>query len=149
QLLAGGADPLAEPLDHGRAHPTAHRGLLVARAFRAREPIADRGDGNYIAHPRRCALCCAVAAGASCRPLSPAPRRRFPMTAPAPAPATARPESRLLRWFGSYGTFAVPQAAAPIAFSLIALPLTGSASAGAAMMLAMTIAQVLGAVPLS
>ena len=74
------------------------------------------------------------------------------MTAPAPAPATpatARPEARLLRWFGSYGTFAVPQAAAPIAFSLIALPLTGSASAGAAMMLAMTIAQVLGAVPLS
>lgn len=67
----------------------------------------------------------------------------------APAPATVRPESRLLRWFGSYGTFAVPQAAAPIAFSLIALPLTGSASAGAAMMLAMTIAQVLGAVPLS
>jgi MFS family permease len=55
----------------------------------------------------------------------------------------------LLRWFGSYGTFAVPQAAAPIAFSLIALPLTGSAASGAAMMLAMTIAQVLGAVPLS
>mgnify|MGYP002716570923 CR=1 FL=1 len=70
------------------------------------------------------------------------------MTAPA-TPATVRPEARLLRWFGSYGTFAVPQAAAPIAFSLIALPLTGSASAGAAMMLAMTIAQVLGAVPLS
>lgn len=71
------------------------------------------------------------------------------MTAPV-TPATARPEARrLLRWFGSYGTFAVPQAAAPIAFSLIALPLTGSASAGAAMMLAMTIAQVLGAVPLS
>ena len=70
------------------------------------------------------------------------------MTAPV-TPATAQPEVRLLRWFGSYGTFAVPQAAAPIAFSLIALPLTGSASAGAAMMLAMTIAQVLGAVPLS
>ena len=61
----------------------------------------------------------------------------------------ARPEARLLRWFGSYGTFAVPQAAAPIAFSLIALPLTGRAASGAAMMLAMTIAQVLGAVPLS
>src|SRR5699024_8675512 len=55
----------------------------------------------------------------------------------------------LLRWFGSYGTFAVPQAAAPIAFSLIALPLTGSASSGAAMMLAMTIAQVVGAVPIT
>ena len=73
------------------------------------------------------------------------------MAAPATAPHTpvTRPDARLLRWFGSYGTFAVPQAAAPIAFSLIALPLTGSASSGAAMMLAMTIAQVLGAVPLS
>ena len=73
------------------------------------------------------------------------------MAAPATAPHTpvTRHDARLLRWFGSYGTFAVPQAAAPIAFSLIALPLTGSASSGAAMMLAMTIAQVLGAVPLS
>ena len=60
-----------------------------------------------------------------------------------------RPDGPLLRWFGSYGTFAVPQAAAPIAFSLIALPLTGSASSGAAMMLAMTIAQVVGAVPIT
>ena len=36
------------------------------------------------------------------------------MTALTPAPATpaiARPAARLLRWFGSYGTFAVPQAA--------------------------------------
>ncbi|WP_422116610.1 MFS transporter [Brachybacterium sp. UNK5269] len=57
--------------------------------------------------------------------------------------------SPLLRWFISYGSFAVPQAAAPIAFSLIALPLTGDAASGAAMMLAMTIAQVLGAVPIT
>lgn len=62
---------------------------------------------------------------------------------------SAPTDSRLLRWFGSYGTFAVPQAAAPIAFSLVALPLTGSASSGAAMMLAMTLAQVIGAVPLT
>jgi alkylhydroperoxidase/carboxymuconolactone decarboxylase family protein YurZ len=69
--------------------------------------------------------------------------------AAAPQVPAPRPQVPLLRWFGSYGTFAVPQAAAPIAFSLIALPLTGSAASGAAMMLAMTIAQVLGAVPLS
>jgi len=60
-----------------------------------------------------------------------------------------RTDLPLMRWFGSYGTFAVPQAAAPIAFSLVALPLTGSASSGAAMMLAMTLAQVIGAVPIT
>lgn len=68
--------------------------------------------------------------------------------APTTTPVTG-PAAPLLRWFGSYGTFAVPQAAAPIAFSLIALPLTGDAASGAAMMLAMTIAQVLGAVPIT
>lgn len=56
---------------------------------------------------------------------------------------------RLLRWFASSGLFAVPQAAAPIAFALIALPLTGDAASGAAMMLAMTLAQVVGAVPIT
>ena len=72
-------------------------------------------------------------------------------TALAPAQRTPVHRSRgpLLRWFVSYGSFAVPQAAAPIAFSLIALPLTGDASSGAAMMLAMTIAQVMGAVPIT
>ena len=72
-------------------------------------------------------------------------------TALAPAQHTPvrRPRGPLLRWFVSYGSFAVPQAAAPIAFSLIALPLTGNAASGAAMMLAMTIAQVLGAVPIT
>lgn len=72
-------------------------------------------------------------------------------TALAPTPRTPvrRPHGSLLRWFASYGTFAVPQAAAPIAFSLIALPLTGDAASGAAMMLAMTIAQVFGAVPIT
>ena len=72
-------------------------------------------------------------------------------TALAPTPHTPvrRPHGALLRWFASYGTFAVPQAAAPIAFSLIALPLTGDAASGAAMMLAMTIAQVFGAVPIT
>ncbi|WP_245822507.1 MFS transporter [Brachybacterium avium] len=72
-------------------------------------------------------------------------------TALAPAAPTRvrRPNGPLLRWFASYGSFTVPQAAAPIAFSLIALPLTGDAASGAAMMLAMTLAQVLGAVPIT
>ncbi|WP_114854454.1 MFS transporter [Brachybacterium sp. YJGR34] len=70
------------------------------------------------------------------------------MVATSPAPSR-RPSGALLRWFGSYGTFTVPQAAAPIAFSLIALPLTGDASSGATMMLAMTAAQVIGAVPIT
>ncbi|MFC7739995.1 hypothetical protein ACFQXA_02035 [Nocardiopsis composta] len=43
----------------------------------------------------------------------------------------------------------MPQAAAPIAFALVALPITGAAESGAAMVFAMTAAQVLGAVPVS
>ncbi|MDN6328741.1 MAG: MFS transporter [Brachybacterium sp.] len=70
-------------------------------------------------------------------------------TSPAAHAPVRRSSGPLLRWFASYGSFAVPQAAAPIAFSLIALPLTGDAASGAAMMLAMTIAQVLGALPIT
>ena len=44
---------------------------------------------------------------------------------------------------------AVPQAAGPIAFAFIALSLTGDASGGAAMILAMTLAQVVGAIPIT
>jgi hypothetical protein len=55
----------------------------------------------------------------------------------------------LLRWFISSGTLGVPQAAGPIAFSLIALSLAGDTSGGAAMMLAMTLAQVGGAIPIA
>jgi hypothetical protein len=55
----------------------------------------------------------------------------------------------LLRWFISSSTFGVPQAAGPIAFSLVALSLTGHTSGGAAMMLAMTLAQVAGAIPIA
>jgi len=55
----------------------------------------------------------------------------------------------LLRWFISSATFSVPQAAGPIAFSLIALSLTGEASNGAAIILAMTLAQVVGAIPVA
>jgi hypothetical protein len=55
----------------------------------------------------------------------------------------------LLRWFISSGTFGVPQAAGPVAFSLVALSLTGDTSGGAAMMLAMTLAQVVGAIPIA
>jgi hypothetical protein len=55
----------------------------------------------------------------------------------------------LLRWFLAYGTFGVPQAAGPIVFALLALPLTGNAESGAAIVLAMTLAQVAGAVPVA
>jgi hypothetical protein len=65
--------------------------------------------------------------------------------------STDAPSSRwsLLRWYISSGTFGVPQAAGPIAFSLVALSLTGQTSGGAAMMLAMTLAQVAGAIPIA
>ncbi len=63
----------------------------------------------------------------------------------------SKPRSRLrvVRWLAGFGSFGVPQAAAPIAFALLALPITGSAGSGAAMVFAMTAAQVLGAVPVS
>lgn len=56
---------------------------------------------------------------------------------------------RLFRWFISSTTFSIPQAAGPIAFSLVALSLTGDASRGAAIVLAMTLAQVAGAIPVA
>jgi hypothetical protein len=56
---------------------------------------------------------------------------------------------KLLRWFVSSGTLNMPQAGGPIAFSLVALSLTGGTSGGAAMMLAMTLAQVVGAIPIA
>jgi hypothetical protein len=55
----------------------------------------------------------------------------------------------LLRWFISSATLGVPQAGGPIAFSLVALGLTGSTRGGAALMLAMMLAQVAGAVPIA
>lgn len=55
----------------------------------------------------------------------------------------------LLRWFISSATMGVPQAAGPIAFSLVALSVTGDATHGAAMILAMTLAQVAGAIPIA
>lgn len=65
--------------------------------------------------------------------------------------AVGTPHGRwpLLRWFVSSATFAVPQAAGPVAFSLVALSLIGDASGGAAMILAMTLAQVIGAIPIT
>ena len=57
--------------------------------------------------------------------------------------------SALLRWFISSATLGVPQAGGPIAFSLVALGLTGSTRGGAALMLAMMLAQVAGAVPIA
>lgn len=68
-----------------------------------------------------------------------------------PGRSSNRWQSRwpLLRWFISSGTLGVPQAAGPVAFSLVALGLTGDASGGAALMLAMTLAQVIGAIPIA
>jgi len=62
-----------------------------------------------------------------------------------------RPASRwpLLRWFASSATLNVPQASAPVAFSLLALGVMGDARGGAAMILAMTLAQVVGAIPIT
>lgn len=54
-----------------------------------------------------------------------------------------------VRWLLAHGAFSVPQAAGPIAFTLLAMPLTGNAGSGAALVLAITLAQVAGAVPLS
>jgi len=61
------------------------------------------------------------------------------------------PSSRwpLLRWSISSATLGVPQAAGPIAFALVALSLTGDSRGGAAMILAMTLAQVAGAIPIA
>lgn len=66
-------------------------------------------------------------------------------------PASAERPSRgtLLRWFISSAALAVPQAASPVAFSLVALSAIGDARGGAAMILAMTLAQVVGAVPVT
>lgn len=55
----------------------------------------------------------------------------------------------MIRWAISSATLGVPQAGAPIAFAFVALGLTGDASGGAAMILAMTLAQVAGAIPIT
>ena len=74
-----------------------------------------------------------------------------PFATGAVAPPRLGPSHRrsLLRWFASSATMPVPQAAGPVAFSLVALSLTGEASGGAAMILAMTLAQVAGAIPIT
>lgn len=55
----------------------------------------------------------------------------------------------LIRWFISSATLTVPQAAGPVAFALVALAVTGDTSGGAGMILAMTLAQVAGAIPIT
>ena len=65
---------------------------------------------------------------------------------PSDGPASRRP---LLRWSIASATLGVPQAGGPIAFALVALSLTGDARGGAAMMLAVTLAQVVGAIPIT
>ena len=56
---------------------------------------------------------------------------------------------KLVRWAISSATLGFPQAAGPVAFALVAVSLTGDASGGAAMILAMTLAQVAGALPIT
>ena len=56
---------------------------------------------------------------------------------------------KLLRWYLSFGTFGIPMAAGPIAYALAALAATGNANDGAQIVLAMTVAQVIGAVPIA
>ncbi len=70
-----------------------------------------------------------------------------PGSAPGPAPGPGR--WKLVRWAASSATLGFPQAAAPVAFALLAVSLGGEASGGAAMILAMTLAQVAGALPLT
>jgi len=55
----------------------------------------------------------------------------------------------LLRWYGASAFFGLPQAAAPITFSLATLKMTGRAEDGAAMILAMTVAQIIGVIPIT
>ncbi len=55
----------------------------------------------------------------------------------------------LLRWFISSAALSIPQASSPVAFSLVALSVIDDARGGAAMILAMTLAQVFGAVPIT
>ena len=67
------------------------------------------------------------------------------------ATTAAAPSGRwmLARWAIASSTLGFPQAAGPVAFALVAVALTGDASGGAAMILAMTLAQVAGAIPLT
>lgn len=76
---------------------------------------------------------------------------RDPSSSNAASPPLHVPPGRwpLIRWFASSATFSVPQAAGPVAFSLVALSLIGEARGGAAMILAMTLAQVVGAIPIT
>jgi hypothetical protein len=55
----------------------------------------------------------------------------------------------MLRWSISSATLGVPQAGGPIAFAFVALSLTGDTRGGAGMILAMTLAQVIGAIPIT
>jgi hypothetical protein len=66
-----------------------------------------------------------------------------------PDTASIATRTALVRWLLAYGTFGVPQAAGPIAFALLAIPLTGDPADGAAIVLAITIAQVVGAAPIA
>src|SRR5690625_2807729 len=175
--LAGGAGEVRARAGDRGPGPTGVTGFVTrfdACLHGDAHYIAQTLHGHYVAHAgveQRLTMC--VRSGARLRPAAPSlsPARAAPVLDPssrsspcprrpeggrpmtqqvtATAPSARRTDGRLLRWFVSYGSFTVPQAAAPIAFALIALPLTGVPSSGAAMMLAMTLAQVVGAVPVT
>ena len=67
----------------------------------------------------------------------------------SPTATQSVPRGALLRWLLAYGTFSVPQAAGPIGYALLAIPLTGDPGNGAAIVLTITLAQVAGAVPVA
>ena len=75
--------------------------------------------------------------------------RRNDLTTVATGLPSTLPRAAGSRWLASYATFAMPQAAVPISFALIAFPATGDAQDGALLVLAMTLAQIVGAVPVA
>lgn len=68
---------------------------------------------------------------------------------PAYFKARATGRMRLIRWFSAVVMLGLPKASAPIAFAFLSLTMTGETAGGAGLMLAMTIAQVVGAVPIT
>ncbi|ARJ44354.1 MFS transporter [Pantoea alhagi] len=67
-------------------------------------------------------------------------------TSPGKRPFFRLPRA-LLRWLAASALLSFPQGAGPIAFSLLALSVTGNSRGGAAMILAMTAAQIAGVLP--
>ena len=76
-------------------------------------------------------------------------QKETPSATPPAMPPRRHGRAALIRWFIASATLNLPQAAGPVTFSLLALWLTGQTQGGAAMILAMTIAQVIGVIPIT